>query len=335
MNAYVELDLNSIVVDASLARQLPLALAAYYLALPLGRENGRISVAMAYPDNQQARRILSELLQAEIVPLRAAVPAIRQALLAVYEAESPHGRGILAWCGAESAAEWGTAVAQAAQTVAQCWQAPVTTLADPSISLTTALTLAASGQYQLGIYPQLHGHDLTLALAQANNHLFFVRDPHRSHLSFRRILVIMRGFASDEHTLEWLIPLACHQQAKLTLMPLMSGTAMDFAHYHQPDSAAGQHLARCLQPLYTAGVSVDLKFRHGDVRQQVVEEVRGDTYDLLAITAEAEGLFVSQVITAVDEQAIHHGRAIFVLKPPQLSHHLTNLHQHHHGEIAG
>ncbi len=320
MNAYLELDINSIVVDAPLARQLPFALAAYYLALPLGRENGRVSVAMAYPDNQQARRILSDLLHAEIVPLRATVPAIWQALSTVYEAEPPHGRGILAWCGAESAAKWGTAVGQAAQTLAQCWPAPVTTLSDPTISLGTALTLTASGHYQLGIYPPLQDHELALALAQAQNHLFFVRDSQSSPLSFQHILVIMRGFASDERTLEWLIPLASHQQAKLTLMPLMSGKAMDFAHYHQPDSAAGQHLARCLQPLYRAGVSVDLKFRQGDIRQQVIEEVRGDTYDLLAITAEAEGTFVHQIITAVDEQAVHHGRAIFVLKPP-LPHH--------------
>jgi hypothetical protein len=52
--------------------------------------------------------------------------------------------------------------------------------------------------------------------------------------------------------------------------------------------------------------------------QQVVAEVTGDHYDLLAIAAEADGEFVSQVITAVDHRQVHNDRPIFVLSPPAL-----------------
>ena len=58
--------------------------------------------------------------------------------------------------------------------------------------------------------------------------------------------------------------------------------------------------------------------------QQIVAETIQNTYDLLVMTAEAEGRFVNQVITAVDQHHAHTGRSIFVLKPPELPQPQTN-----------
>ena len=134
----------------------------------------------------------------------------------------------------------------------------------------------------------------------------------------QRILVVMRGFASDDRALDWLTPLACGQKAAVTLMPLANGRVLDLHQYDHQDSPPGQHLMHCLRHLERAGVPVDLKFRQGDIVQQVVEETIGSSYDLLVIAAEAEGGFVNQVITAVDQHHAHAGRPIFVLKPPEL-----------------
>jgi hypothetical protein len=101
-------------------------------------------------------------------------------------------------------------------------------------------------------------------------------------------------------------------------MPLTNGTDLNLSQYHHRESLAGQHLEHCLCRLNAEGVRVNLKFRQGNAVQQVVDEVRGDAYDLLAIAAEAEGSFVSQVITAVDQGHAHRNRPIFVLKPPEL-----------------
>jgi hypothetical protein len=80
--------------------------------------------------------------------------------------------------------------------------------------------------------------------------------------------------------------------------------------------------------LQTGGVPAKLKYRRGNVIQQVVDEVRRlpagvreardaeEPYDLLVLTAEAEGDFVSQVITAVTQHPAHRDCPIFVLKPP-------------------
>ena len=55
MAPYLQLDLNSVTIDAQLAHRVPYALSRYYLALPLGQDNGSVSVAMAYPGNAKAR----------------------------------------------------------------------------------------------------------------------------------------------------------------------------------------------------------------------------------------------------------------------------------------
>lgn len=240
MDHYFELDLNTIELDAELARQVPYDLCRYYLALPLGCENGRISVAMTYPDNQKARRILERMLCAEVIPLFVPAESLALALERIY---------------------------------------------GPDKRLSSPLII------QRG-------------------------DALREHQVIQRILMVLRGFASDARALDWLAPFANQQQAIVTLMPLTNGSGLDLSQYHCQTSPAGQHLERCLRRLHMENVPVNLKFRQGDAVQQVVAEVTGDHYDLLAIAAEADGEFVSQVITAVDQKQVHNGRPIFVLTPP-------------------
>lgn len=312
MAHYLKLDLNAITLNPHLARQVPYALARYYLALPIGRENGSVSVAMAYPDNKKARRILGHLLQAKVVPLLASAQSIQQALDYIHCPEQQQSHSILAWYGQP---EWETAVATTASSLGNTLHTKVTTLPGTGLSPDEALSLAAAGNYELGVYPLPDSKQLSTFLGQSVTPLFFVRG---EHYTMQRILVVMRGFASDERALDWLTPFAWGQKAKVTLMPLANGHALDLYQYHHQDSPHRHHLMHCLHRLEEEGVPVDLKFRQGNIIQQVVEETASNDYDLLAIAAEAEGSFVNQVITAVDQRHAHCNRPIFVLKPPAL-----------------
>ncbi len=312
MTHYLKLDLNSITIDPKLARQVPYALSRYYLALPLGRENGAVSVAMAYPENKKARQILGHLLQAKVVPLLASAQSIQQVLERIHSPEQQPGHSILAWYGQP---EWETAVFATAAALGNTFHTNVTTLPTSGLSLHEALSAGSAGHYELGVYPLPDSKQLLTILGQSVTPLFFVRGEHHA---IRRILVVMRGFASDERALDWLAPLVSGQKAAVTLMPLANGHVLDSNHYLNQDSHHRKHLERCLHHLEKAGVSVNLKFRQGDAVAQVVEETAGNDYDLLAITAEADGSFVNQVITAVDQCHAHNGRPIFVLKPPEL-----------------
>lgn len=310
----LQLDLNSINIDVSLAQRVSYALSRYYLALPLGQDNGSVSVAMAYPENVKARQVLSRLLEAKVVPVYIPAELLLPVLERIYCPENQEHHAILVWYGQP---EWETSVATTATLLSAILHAPTTTRSSTELSLDEVLSLAATDQYELVVMP-LPGHSmLSTVLNRTATPLFFVRGQQPT---IRRILVVMRGFASDERVLNWLVPFTCQQQAAFTLMPLINGSSLDLHQYHRHDSPAGHHLERCLQRLQAESASVTLKYRFGDAIQQVVDEVSGDAYDLLVLAAEAEGDFVRQVMTAVDQHNVHRNRPIFVLKPPELCH---------------
>lgn len=306
------LDLNNITINDQLAQQIPFVLSRYYLALPIGRENGRVSVAMAHPENEKARQVLARLLQAEIVPVFVPEQQLRERLAGLPSAGRSPSRQVLAWYGRP---EWESAVTNTATTLGDTLQTMTTLLTANELTLSEVVALAAAGSYALTVCPLPDQALLPTLLSESHTSLYFVRGELQP---LRRILLVMRGFASDERALEWLLPFALHHEATITLMPLLDGRGIDLNGYYRQDSYAAQHLARCAQRLLTAGVSVDLKFRQGPAELQVAEELSGNEYDLLALAAEGEGNFVCQVLTAVEEHQAHHGRPIFVLKPPEL-----------------
>lgn len=306
----LQLDLNSVTIDVPLAQRVPYALSRYYLALPLGQEDDSVSVAMAYPENAKARQTLSRLLEARVVPVFTPAERLLPVLDRIYCPENRENPPILAWY---HQSEWETAITAAAAMLSDTHHVSANSYSSNELSLDEVLSLAATDEYEMVVMPSPAPSMLPTILNQAATPLFFVRGQQPS---IRRILVVMRGFASDERALDWLIPFARQQQAALTLMPLVNSSGSHWHPYHRQDSPAGQHLERCLQRLQTRGITVNLKYRSGNAIEQVVDEVCGDTYDLLAMAAEAEGDFVSQVITAVDQHNVHRNRAIFVLRPP-------------------
>lgn len=306
----LQLDANFVTIDVPLAQRVPYALSRYYLALPLGQDNDSVSVAMAYPENAKARQVLSRLLRARVVPVFTPVEWLLPVLERVYCPENREKHNILAWY---ERPDWETAVTMATTILKDTLHTPVTTYSAADLSLNKVLNLAATGQYELVVMPPPAHSMLSTVLNRAASSLFFVRGQQPT---IQRILVVLRGFASDERALDWLSPFAWQQQAVFTLMPLVNGSGLHWHPYHPQDSPAGQHLERCLHRLQTRGITINLKYRFGNTIEQVIDEVSGNTYDLLALAAEAKGDFVSQVMTAIDQHNVHGNRAIFVLKPP-------------------
>jgi hypothetical protein len=308
------LNLDTINVDRQLLRRVPYALCRYYLALPLGQENGSVSVAMAYPENDHARHILAGLLQAEVVPVFVPAESLQAALARNYPpSDQQRLERILGWYdGPESA----TAVATATSELASTLQVEAALVHASEQSLNRVLQLAAAEQHGLIVCPRPANPTLAWLISHAPAPLLFVRQPLPP---MRRMLVVMRGFASDERMLDWLLSFAWQYQAGLTLLLLTHDLGQDIGQYHQTDSLAGRHLARCLDRLKVVELVVDLKFRQGDAVEQVLEEVSGAEYDLLALAAEAGGSFVRRVIATIDQRQVHNGRPIFVLTPPELA----------------
>lgn len=311
MAPYFQLDLDTLPIDAQLARRLPYALARYYMALPLGQDGDCISVAMAYPENVRARQTLSRLLQAEIVAVFTPAESLLPALERVYPPQSATNRAILAW--------YDEPGGEAAITATSGWmegllQARATVLNASELCLDELLAMATPNRFELVVLPIPDRRTLPAVLQRAAVPLLFVRGEQRN---VGRILVVMRGFASDEQAMNWLA-LFAGQQASVTLMPLTNGTGLGLSEYYHQETPAGQHLERCLRRLATEGESASLTFRQGDAVQQVVEEMTGSNYDLLVVAAEAEGDFVGRVIAALEQRRSEHAGPILVLEPPEL-----------------
>lgn len=310
MTSYLNLDLNAVTIDAELAHQLPYALSNYYLALPLARENGRVSVAMAYPENQAARQSLGRLLQADIVPVQASVDAIRSALTNLYQPEQQQVDKLFVW---HDQSPLATSVMDTARTLNKTLHAQMHALVAPQTHLSVALTLAAAEKDTLVVLHMPETISLSTILSRAATPLFLVRDDYQP---IHRILVALRGFASDEYALRSIVRFAWPLHTTVTLMPLVYEPVLNLSHFQRQGDPFSQHLERCLHHLHENGMRVDLKFRQGDPIRQVIAEVSTEPYDLLVIAAEARGAFVGQMIMAMNQCSVYMDRPIFIVKPP-------------------
>lgn len=312
MSAYLSLDLDTVAVEPALARRLPPGLAAYYLALPISCEDGSISVAMAHPENDTAVAVLSALLGAPIVPVRAPAAAIRRALVRAGSlAPARHSR-VLVWSDASAAASAATIAAQFAAALA----ASLTEL-PPAVDLPAALAVAREGAYDLAVMQAPASVTPAQLWQQSATSLLLLG---AAPVRLQQILFILRGYNADCHALEWLAPLLLQPGVAVTLLPL--------SLFAQPAPASPlplpapqyDHLRECLDHTALQGISVFVRFRQGTAVHQVVAEASQGEYDLLVISAEGYGHFVSRVLAALELEPASRPAtrplSYFVLKPP-------------------
>lgn len=314
MTLHYNLDPDCITLDDSLIQRVPPALAAYYLAIPLACENGRASVVMAHPENAAAVQTLSRLLDAEVIPLRGSAEAIQATLTRLYPPINRTAPKILVW---NDAPEWETAVTATAATFSQVLEAPTTTFtAAAHVELSEALALAHEEAFGLTVLHLPSHMPLTAVMRQSATPIVLVRGQHQT---MRRILVALRGFASDTQALDWMAPFALLPGEHVTILPLSGGPLRKPGKNHPADMASGAHLEQCLRQLEKSGIQASLRFRQGKPVQQISDELAQGDYDLLVIAAEAEGNFVNRLLTTIEAHHLHAERPIFILKPPTCS----------------
>ncbi len=194
MRTHPLIDVNHVTPDLELVARVPHEMALYYMALPLAREDGEVSVAIAHPENAAALARLSRLLDGPIVPVRGSSAAIRSLLQAMRPTGAPSTPGILFWSGR---AEWQPAAAAWAEQLSRLLDAPVARCDIPG----TVPGGILRQRHKLVILGQpINGAGLDI-FEQAAGPLFLMRSASVAPL--RRILVVLRGFSSDEQVLQW------------------------------------------------------------------------------------------------------------------------------------
>lgn len=314
MRAYPFLKLTDVTPDPELVGHVPHALASYYMALPLAREDGRVSVAMVHPENAAAVTILSRLLGGTVVPVRSAAEAIRGALQTFALSEPAPAPCILGWTtrseGVPTVKAWTTMVADLLGVAARVELSTPEALED--------INAAASTQrYQLTVLDVPRAILVERVLPAATGPVLYVRGCKARPL--RRILIVLRGFSSDEVALQWAVSLADSGEATLTLMSL-TGVPSGAWSVTANELRAGP--GSCQDSLLTFGRRPDArnlrlyrKVRQGDPVQQISDEAVDCVYDLIVICAEGDGAFVGRALAGLEKHSNNDDCPVLIVRP--------------------
>jgi hypothetical protein len=264
---------------------------------------------MAQPDNQAALSALGRLLDAPIVPVRGAPAAIRRTLERYRPGRLRAEKSILAWCGSP---ERQAAVCAAAGYFAEALSAETTVLPPDVVELAAVLDLARQQAFDLTILSQPEPELLPGLLSAAGTPLLLVRGEQALP---RSILIVLRGYSSDEYTVEWLSPLLRLKDTTATLLALTGPPELGITELLAVEGAAHDHLQHCLSLAAAANGETRLRARQGEPAEQIAAEIASGSYDLLVMAVESRGDFVGRVLAALDARGAHRGRLILVIKP--------------------
>lgn len=310
MTAYINLDTTPIVVDLELARRIPPGLLSYYQALPLACEGDRASVAMAYPTNRTALRVLESLLGARVVPVRGSARAIEAALRQLPKTAEATAAQLIAW----SAVPERTAAVRAwADAFAAGRGLPLTLLEGSQLDLDAALTVAREGAFALAVVGLPPGGQCGVLLSGAATSLLLVRSA--SVGMPQHILVALRGFSADGVALAQLGPLVARTGTAVTLLPLAQSSAATTHELMGADELGRHHLETCIRHLGAAPDRTFVRFRQGSSVEQVVTEIAEGDYDLLVMAAEGYGDFVAGVLSEIEGRGLFAERPFLIIKP--------------------
>lgn len=111
----------------------------------------------------------------------------------------------------------------------------------------------------------------------------------------RRLLLLIRGEATDAATIEWGSRLAGRSQCQVTVLVVLPAASTQQADARCPmadvltsHSWMGQNVRRALAPLVSQQLDVVLKLNQGEPGRQVYQEVTRGNYDLTVLNPEPE-----------------------------------------------
>lgn len=308
---YPLLSLSQIEIDPELARRLPRRLAYYHLALPIARDDGNITVAMAYPDNQKVVGVLETVLGTVVTPVRSYGDEIRRTLDAIWENEDEAGQsGIICWSADKT--RWsplqdyahGIATALSIGILDTIYDSPLEDFIE--LGQTTRPTLAACEALDIEIIARL--------MSRLPTSILLTRG---SFIPPRNILHVLRGHTPDKHVLDWIIPIAQYYDSQITLLatatsvkahqgnPLMS----DFARLILPEHPA--QMIEYGQILASMSLQGRLRVSDGALENIIISTLANTNCDLVAIATENNGEFVHHVLSKLTGNT----SAFLVIKP--------------------
>jgi nucleotide-binding universal stress UspA family protein len=292
------LALDNLATDSRLARSLPADLAWRCHALPLAEDNGRVTVAMADPDDVVARDAVISALGPASCLIQANRAAIDALLAQVWNSSDSQCLDVRVCAYPDPVPD---RLRDYMQALALLLDAKVTYLTEPAH--VKDLVNRSAAEYDLVVFPgpghpqfsellrqrPLTGREHALAPG-----FLLARKPR---WPIQRILLVLSGGCGDESAANWAEFLARRSGAGATILAVtppvpamyagLKGMAHGLATVLSADTPLGHQIRDASRKLVESGVEATLKLREGPPDWQIsLEAVEGE-YDLVVLAAQA------------------------------------------------
>jgi nucleotide-binding universal stress UspA family protein len=299
------LTIDNLDADSKLARRLPLDLASRYHALPLTEDNGRITVAMAEPEDTEARDAIVAVLGPSSFVVKGPALAIDARLTEIWgnEAARPLRLGACAYPDPLTDELWAYAQALSALLGANLnvISAPEVTAASTEREYTQCELVIVAGpahgkrchpliqQFLLGSNP---GGELPSQHSSCTSAVLVVRRPR---WPLERILLVICDDRADNVAVDWALRLARPSAAAITALAVvppvpamyrgLSRMEQGVAALLATDTALGRQMHQVARRLAEYRGDNILRLRQGTPDQQIYREMVEEAYDLIVMAS--------------------------------------------------
>lgn len=296
------LEYNELETIPSIAGLLPRELASRYHALPIAADGTRITVAMANPDDIEARETINTIFGPTVCVVRAEADVIDKLLAEYYQEVSKSPPELLIWIPTKSIPK---EVETYADQLANLMSAHLSRFESPNVDNQAYKALISEtghihadvvilGELEVSVLERLiDGFPEYRLTDQLPSSLLVVRQPH---WPLKHILLILRNGAMDESAVDWTVSLAHISGANVTILPLTLHLP-DLDDLASPlrgsldtiltsESTFGKKMRFAAQRLVNSEINGILRLRQEPPTWQIRFELLENEYDLIVINSE-------------------------------------------------
>jgi nucleotide-binding universal stress UspA family protein len=316
------LTLTAPVLKPILARRLSPAVAFRYRAVPVAEEAGRITVAMADPNDPTALAAVRSELGSQSYAVHCEAPLIDAMLAAIWPPPVYRAMRVMVWGQPGPVTAEVQAYAQRLSNLLDGHLVYLPAEAHTGTAIETlteaadvGYNLIALGQHEQSLLDRLLGGPLTQRVVDKVPTSLLVA--HQPRWPLRKILLVARGTGSDEAMLNWVVRLAQPTGSLVTILALTpylpsTRTETDFSTVLATNTEPGRQLQRLARGLTDGQVKSIVRLRQGQPETQLRQELAEESYDLIVLAAEPEdgllrrmlGEFVGPLLRWVDRPVL-------------------------------
>ena len=293
------LEFNRLEANPRLAGLLPFDMACRYHALPVAEDGARITVAMANPDNKEAREAILAVLGPSACVVRADAQVIDRLLAEFWEKASNQSLELLLWAPAKTVANEVETYAKDLATLlgAHLSQFETSKKGNQAYrALNSEIERIEADMLIFGAMEKTFTKRLIEAptekklvdILQAS--LMVVRKPR---WPLENILLVLRNESPDQSAIDWTVRIAQLSHAEVTVLPLtmpipvmydqIPGMDCSIAALLSSNCNLGKSLRMVARRLVDSEIKGTIRLRQEPLAWQIRFEVMERDYDLIVI----------------------------------------------------